>query len=143
MSPSSRLASRPSLAGEWASELETRVRPSRSDTRQFMGGSEDRPVSTAWMWGRREPKHSSTESKPEKAPNMAKWGVQIWAGMNSASGQVSSVSSSRSRLSSPRMGRPSERMFPMASSLADSRSAASREGRRIRLWTFRVLPSRL
>ena len=69
---------------------------------------------------------------------MAKWGVQMWAGMSSASGQVSSVSSSRSRLSSPRMGRPSEWMLPMASSRAESSSAASREGSRIRLWTFRV-----
>ena len=49
-------------------------------------------------------------------------------GMNSASGQVSRVNSSRSRLSSPRMGRPSEWMLPMASSRAESSSAASREG---------------
>ena len=108
-----------------------------------MGGSEDSPVSTAWMQGVRSSKQASMVSNPEKAPNMAKWGVQMWAGMNSASGQVSSVSSSRSRLSRPRMGRPSEWMLPMASSRAESSSAASSEGSRIRLWTFRVLPSRL
>ena len=95
------------------------------------------------MWSARSAKHSSTPSKPEKAPSMAKWGVQMWAGMSSASGQHARVSSSRSRLSRPRMGRPSERMFPMASSRADSSSAASREGRRMRLWTFRVRPPRL
>ena len=81
---SNRLASRPSLAGECASELETRVKRSRADTRQFIGGSEERPVSTAWMYPDRSPKHSSTVSKPEKAPNMEKCGVQIWAGINTA-----------------------------------------------------------
>ncbi len=138
---SSRSASRPSLAGEWASEWDTSVSPSRAETRQFMGGSEDSPVSTAWMWGVRSPKQASRESKPENAPNTEKWGVQMWAGMNSASGQTSSVNSSRSRLSSPRMGRPSEWMLPMASSRADSSSAASREGSKMTLWTFRVFPS--
>ena len=44
---SSKFASRPSLAGEWASEWETNVYLSRADTRQFMGGSEESPVSTA------------------------------------------------------------------------------------------------
>ena len=103
------------------------ARPARM-TRQFMGGSEDRPVSKAWMCGVRSPKHSSMVSNPENAPNTEKWGVQIWAGMSSASGQASSVSSSRSRLSRPRMGRPSEWMFPTASRRAASSSAASRDG---------------
>ena len=44
----------------------------------------------------------------KKAPNSEKCGVQIWAGMNIARGQTSRVISSRSRASSPRMGRPSE-----------------------------------
>ena len=74
---------------------------------------------------------------------MAKWGVQMWAGMNSASGQASRVSSSRSRLSRPRMGRPSERILPMASSRTANSPAASREGSKIRLCTLRVFPSRL
>ena len=41
------LASRPILAGEWASELEIRLSRSRADQRQFMAGSEERPVSMA------------------------------------------------------------------------------------------------
>ena len=142
-SPSMRFASRPSFDGECASEFETSVSPSSADTRQFIGGSEDRPVSTAWMCGVRSSKQSSIVSKPENAPNMEKCGVQMCAGMNSASGQASSVSSSRSRLSRPRMGRPSDRMLPMASSRAASSSAASRLGRRITLCTLRVLPWRL
>lgn len=104
-SASKRFASRPSLAGEWASELETKKYRSSAESRQFIGGSEESPVSSAWMWGVRSSKHSSMVSKPEKAPKSEKWGVQMWAGMNTASGQASSVSSSRSRLSRPRMGR--------------------------------------
>ena len=82
------MASRPSLEGEWASELDTRVYPSRAEQRWFMGGSEDSPVSRARMWPVRSPKHSSMVSKPEKAPNREKWGVQMWAGMNTASGRT-------------------------------------------------------
>ena len=67
----------------------------------------------------------------------------MWAGMNTAPGQVSSVISSRSRLSSPRMGRPSEWMLPMASNLWERASAASKLGSKIRLCTLRVLPPRL
>ena len=119
------------------------MRWSRAGTRQFMGGSEERPVSTAWISPARSSKHSSIVSKPEKAPKRAKWGVQMWAGMNSASGQTSNVSAKRSRLSRPRMGRPSERMLPMASRRTERASAASRLGRRMRWWTFRVLPQRL
>ena len=48
--------------------------------RQFMGGSEESPVSTAWMYGVISSKHSSTVSNPENAPNREKWGVQICAG---------------------------------------------------------------
>ena len=57
----------------------------------------------------------------------------MWAGTNMASGQVSRVSSSRSWQGSPRMGRPSEWMLPMASSRRDSSSASSSPGSRIRL----------
>ena len=105
-----------------------------------MGGSEESPVSRAWMQGVKSSKQSSMASNPEKAPNREKWGVQIWAGIKTASGQDSSVIYSRSRVSRPKMGLPSEWMFPMASSFRARTSAASREGSRIRLWTFRVLP---
>ena len=135
------MASRPSFAAEWASEFEISWNRSRADSRQFMGGSEERPVSTAWIMGARSPKHSSTVSKPEKAPNMEKWGVQMWAGTKTASGQISRVSSSRSWLEIPRIGLPSEWMFPTVSSFAAIRSAASRSGRIMRLWTFLTLPS--
>lgn len=60
-----RLASRPSLAGECASEFETSVYPSSAERRQFIGGSEDRPVSNAWIWGVKSSKHSRMSSKPE------------------------------------------------------------------------------
>ena len=135
------MASRPSLAGEWASELDTSWYPSRAESRQFMGGSEERPVSRAWTCPVRSPKQSSILSKPENAPKREKWGVQMWAGIKTASGQASSVISSRSRQSRPRMGRPSDRMLPMASSRRDSSSAASREDRMMTEWTFLVFPS--
>ena len=132
-------ASRPSFWGEWASEWDTSCSPSSWDTRQFMGGSEESPVSTAWMWGVKSPKHSSRVSNPEKAPNREKWGVQMWAGRNTAWGQASRVISSRSRLERPRMGRPSEWILPICSSRRESSSAASRPGSKITLCTFRVL----
>ena len=99
-----RLASLASFEGEWASELDTRVNRSRADILQFIGGSEDKPVSREWLYGVMSSKHSSMLSKPEYAPNSEKCGVQIWAGINTASGQVSSVISKRSRLSKPSMG---------------------------------------
>ena len=47
---SSRLASRPSLLGEWASELEIRLNRSKAETLQYMGGSEESPVSKALIY---------------------------------------------------------------------------------------------
>ena len=47
---SNTFASRPSFAGEWASELLTSITESSSAIRQFIGGSLLSPVSTAWMW---------------------------------------------------------------------------------------------
>ena len=121
--------------------MEISWKRSRAESRQFMGGSEESPVSTAWIWGARSPKHSSTVSKPEQAPNMEKCGVQIWAGTKIPFGHVSSMISRRSRQESPRIGRPSEWIFPMASSRFDKSFASSSPGSRIRLWTFRTLPS--
>ena len=65
------------MDGEWASELDTRVYPSRAEQRQIIVGSEESPVSRAWIWPVRSPKHSPMVSKPEKAPNREKWGVQM------------------------------------------------------------------
>ena len=134
------LASLPSFEGECASELDTRTYESRAETRQFMDGSDESPVSRAWIWLDMSSKHSSSESKPENAPNSEKWGVHICAGMNTALGQQLRVISSRSRQSRPSIGLPSERIFPMAISLAESSSASSRPGRSIRLCTLRTLP---
>ena len=77
----SKLASLPKFSGEWASELDTRVKPSNPETRQFMGGSDDSPVSTAKMFGVRSSKHSSRESKPDLEPRTENQGVQMWAGI--------------------------------------------------------------
>ena len=49
ISQSKTFASRPRRVGEWASEFDINVRLSSVDSRQFMGGSLDRPVSTAKM----------------------------------------------------------------------------------------------
>ena len=43
------VASRPSIGGECASELLTSRYPSSEEQAQFIGGSEDSPVSTAKM----------------------------------------------------------------------------------------------
>jgi hypothetical protein len=50
MSVASSVASRPSRDGAWASEWLTIRNRSRLETRQFIGGSDDSPVSTAKMW---------------------------------------------------------------------------------------------
>src|SRR3989338_4336293 len=46
-SSSNTVASRPKLGKEWASELETKLMLSSCDKRQFIGGSEESPVSMA------------------------------------------------------------------------------------------------
>ena len=51
MSVSKMFPSRPNFAGEWASELDMSVILSSADNRQFMSGSEERPVSMAWICG--------------------------------------------------------------------------------------------
>ena len=43
------MASLPSFEGEWASEFDMRVILSRAETRQFISGLEERPVSIAWI----------------------------------------------------------------------------------------------
>ena len=55
-----------------------------------MGGSDERPVSSAKMCGVRSPKHSSTVSKPDLEPSMENHGVQMWAGMRWQRGSISS-----------------------------------------------------
>ena len=142
-SVSKQVASRASLRGEWASEFETTAKRSSCERRPFIGGSEDSPVSTAWMWGSRSSKHSSMLSNPELAPSTAKWGVQMWAGMNRTSGQTSRQISRRSRLSRPRIGLPSDLRLPIRPRRRLKRSAVSKSGRMTTLWTLRVRPWRL
>ncbi len=65
-------ASRAILAGECASELEIKVIFLRAESLQFIAGSEESPVSIAWIFGVSSSKHSSRESKPEPDPNIEK-----------------------------------------------------------------------
>ena len=111
-------AFRPRYPGECASELEISLISSRSLMRQFIGGSEDNPVSTAKICFFNDPKHSSIESKPDFDPNMENHGVQMWAGTKKPLSLTSSIMESRSCASSPRIGRPSDLILPIASSLA-------------------------
>ncbi|GAI48932.1 unnamed protein product, partial [marine sediment metagenome] len=59
----------------------------RQEISQFMGGSEERPVSKAKIKGVVSSKHSSIESKPELAPKRENQGVQIWEGITTQFGQ--------------------------------------------------------
>jgi hypothetical protein len=113
-SVSKTLASRPIFEGEWASELETRAKRSRAESRRFMGGSEDRPVSRAKIDGVISSKHSSMASNPEFAPKSENQGVQMCEGMTTARGAVSATIRVKRRTSRPRMGRPSEARLPTA-----------------------------
>src|SRR5665647_1080008 len=105
-SVSKALASRPIFEGEWASELETRAKRSRAESCQFIGGSDDRPVSRAKIDGVISSKHSSIASKPELAPKSENQGVQMCEGMTTARGAASATILQKSLTSRPRMGRP-------------------------------------
>ncbi|MDH3872864.1 MAG: hypothetical protein OET07_01795 [Desulfobacteraceae bacterium] len=115
ISVSNRFASLPSFNGECASEFDTSVRLSSADTRQFIAGSDERPVSIANIKGVRSSKHSSIESKPDFEPNSENHGVQMWAGIRNAWSDVSRSISKRSLASRPSMGLPSDFIFPILS----------------------------
>ena len=106
--------------------------------RQFIGGSDDSPVSRAKICGVRSPKHSSTESKPDLEPSIENQGVQMWAGIRWQRSSMPRMISSKSRESSPRIGRPSERMLPIRSSAVWMCSTTSSEGAKMTLCTLRV-----
>ena len=97
-----------------------------------MGGSEDRPVSRAWMWPVRSWKHSSRSSKPDLDPKRENQGVQIWAGMRKAFSLASRAISNKSLESSPRIGLPSEVILPIRSSLSLNLRTDAMSGIRIR-----------
>ena len=133
ISVSKTFASLASLSGECASEFETRVYLSSEESRQFIGGSEDRPVSRATICLEYSPKHSSMESKPDFEPKTENQGVQICAGIKNDPWPTSNTISSRSLLASPRIGRPSDLIFPIRAKRPPISAAASRDGTRIRL----------
>ena len=84
---SNTLASRPSRHGygECASLLLVNVSESRNETRQFIAGSDDIPVSMQCMYFVFSRKHSSRESKPDILPKTPYHGVQACAGIISIS----------------------------------------------------------
>src|SRR3989338_8494575 len=82
-------ASRPMRESELASEEDRMANLSVPLNRQFISGSEERPVSKAKTCFVISPKHSSMESKPDLLPKIPKYGVHAWAGTKSASGAAS------------------------------------------------------
>src|SRR5512145_3359552 len=106
---------------------------SNSATRQFIGGSEDRPVSTAKTSLAKSEKHSVTLSNPDLEPNIENQGVQMCAGTRNAWEWSDKVISSKCRASRPRIGRPSEPRLPIAESCFESSFATSIVGTNTRL----------
>lgn len=131
-------ASLPIFIGEWASEFEIRVMLSRSESLQFMGGSDESPVSMAWMWGVNSSKHSSRESKPDAAPNTEKCGVHAWAGTNKARSDTSRTILKSSFASMPSMGLPSDLRLPIFESVKFIFAAEATSGAMTMQWIFLV-----
>ena len=73
------------------------VLPAISGTCQFISGSLERPVSTAWTSGYISRKHSSNESNPDLEPNTPYHGVQTWAGIIRHWGLDSNARETKSR----------------------------------------------
>src|SRR3990172_5568365 len=135
------VASLPSFCGEWASEKETILRSPSADIHQFMAGSEDNPVSIAYILGESSSKHSSMESKPETLPYKEKCGVQAWAGMIKQRSLTPRAISATALAVSPTMGRPSERrLAPLRVSSLLMAETTSKPGAKIRVWIFLTFP---
>ena len=141
-SMSRRFASRPRLAGEWASELETRRKRSSALHRQFIGGvRREARLQGEDVRGEILEAVLDARRSPDLEPNRENHGVQMCAGMRKPSGAVSRRMASRSFGSRPRMGRPSEATLPIARQAALlSRRASSRVGTPTRLCTLRTGP---
>ena len=101
--------------------------------RQFIGGSDDSPVSSATICLLYSPKHSSIESKPDLDPKTENQGVHICAGIKKDPWPTSNTISSKSLLESPRIGRPSDFILPIRAKRPPISAAASRSGTNIRL----------
>ena len=117
---------------------ETKVSPSSPLTRQFMGGSEERPVSTAWMGrpGRQStPPPYQTPKTPEHgkmgSPDVGRDEHSVGAAVQGELQQVAAVQ--------PQDGPPVRMQVAHRSSRRASSSASSRPGSRIRLCTLRTL----
>ena len=104
------------------------VLSSSSATDQFIAGSLDNPVSTAWIWGAISRKHSSKRSNPDLEPYIPYQGVQTWAGMTIHWGLVSRTSAVVSRTDKARVGRPSGSRLPWRESLLLSLATVSKSG---------------
>src|SRR3989344_5715252 len=141
ISPSSTFASRPIFRAEWLSELDINATLSSADTRQFIWGSDDNPVSIAKIFGVSSSKHSSNESKPDIEPKMENHGVQACAGTTIHEGSALKAALATSFASIPIIGRPSEAKFPDHESRVLMASAASNDGANKIVWTLRTLPA--
>src|SRR3990167_11155710 len=86
------------------------------------------------------PKHSSTESKPEKEPKTENQGVQTWAGITKAFSSHKRAISARSREVIPTIGLPSERRLAhrIKSALLNF-STDAKLGKKNRLWILLTL----
>src|SRR3989338_4992629 len=105
-------ASRPMRLKEWLSELEISAYLSSMETRQFMAGSLDKPVSRAKIYFEYSSKHSSIVLKPDLEPKTENHGVQICAGTKKQFGSAFKAIFKSSFESSPRIGRPSDFILP-------------------------------
>src|SRR4030042_3581288 len=104
---------------------------SRVESRQFIGGSDESPVSIEWICGVNSSKHSDSESKPDSAPKTEKWGVHAWAGTRTASGEVSRTIFSKCFASSPRIGLPSDERLPILDKTVFILEATEKSGARM------------
>ena len=105
-------ASLPIFFGLCESEFDIRLNLSSLLHRQFIPGSEERPVSRAKISLEYSSKHSSIASKPDFDPNRENHGVQIWPGTTTISLLIPNKISTRSFASIPIIGLPSEERFP-------------------------------
>src|SRR3989344_3173003 len=96
---------------ECESELEITALLSRNGMRQFIGGSDERPVSIAKISPVKSSKHSSSAMKPDFAPNTPNHGVHTCAGTSAQSGEAASAIFKSSFESMPMLGRRCEFKF--------------------------------
>ncbi|HLD75556.1 MAG TPA: hypothetical protein VI874_00935, partial [Candidatus Norongarragalinales archaeon] len=123
---------------EWASELETKVMPSREEIRQFIAGSDDIPVSIAKMLLLLASYASFKESKPLMLPKTPNQGVQAWQGIMKLSflSTLSTISTISEGKVLPKVGLPSASKFPFFPNKSLICETISSEGQCKRWCTF-------